>query len=45
MLPFVFKDIMGLEAEVLKGSQVEDIISVVLGHVKDGYKVINHNIN
>lgn len=37
-LPFIFKDIMGLEAEVLKGSQVEDIISIVFGHVKDGYK-------
>jgi len=41
-LPFVFKDIMGLEAEVMAGSQPDDIISAVFGHVKDGYKVINH---
>ncbi|XP_043098045.1 interferon-induced protein 44-like isoform X2 [Puntigrus tetrazona] len=37
-LPFVFKDIMGLEPEVLAGSQTEDIINAVFGHVKDGYK-------
>uniref|UniRef100_A0A9J7XWC7 Interferon-induced protein 44-like n=1 Tax=Cyprinus carpio carpio TaxID=630221 RepID=A0A9J7XWC7_CYPCA len=38
MLPFVFKDIMGLEPKVLEGSQTEDIINAVFGHVKDGYK-------
>ncbi|XP_073670473.1 uncharacterized protein [Paramisgurnus dabryanus] len=37
-LPYVFTDIMGLESEVLAGSQPEDIINVVFGHVKDGYK-------
>jgi len=41
-LPFVFKDIMGLEAEILAGSQADDIINAVFGHVKDGYKVTNH---
>ncbi|XP_048053904.1 interferon-induced protein 44-like [Megalobrama amblycephala] len=38
ILPFVFKDIMGLEAAVLAGSQTDDIINAVFGHVKDGYK-------
>ncbi|XP_050958561.1 interferon-induced protein 44-like isoform X2 [Labeo rohita] len=42
-LPFTFKDVMGLEVDdlqnfVSKGSQTEDIINVLLGHVKDGYK-------
>ncbi|CAM4502786.1 unnamed protein product [Leuciscus chuanchicus] len=37
-LPFVFKDIMGLEAQAMAGSQPEDIINIVFGHVKDGYK-------
>uniref|UniRef100_A0A8C1IXC6 Interferon-induced protein 44-like n=1 Tax=Cyprinus carpio TaxID=7962 RepID=A0A8C1IXC6_CYPCA len=37
-LPFVFKDIMGLEPDVLAGSQTEDIINALYGHVKDGYK-------
>ncbi|KAK7162209.1 hypothetical protein R3I94_004761 [Phoxinus phoxinus] len=37
-LPFVFKDIMGLEADALAGSQTDDIINAVFGHVKDGYK-------
>ncbi|KAL0204237.1 hypothetical protein M9458_002255, partial [Cirrhinus mrigala] len=37
-LPFTFKDVMGLESDVLKGSQTEDIINAVFGHVKDGYK-------
>nr|XP_017209939.1 interferon-induced protein 44-like [Danio rerio] len=37
-LPFVFFDIMGLESEALVGSQTEDIISAVFGHVQDGYK-------
>ncbi|XP_051744039.1 interferon-induced protein 44-like isoform X2 [Ctenopharyngodon idella] len=37
-LPFVFKDIMGLEAAALAGSQTDDIINAVFGHVKDGYK-------
>ncbi|XP_052401182.1 interferon-induced protein 44-like [Carassius gibelio] len=29
---------MGLEPEAFQGSQTEDIISAVFGHVKDGYK-------
>ncbi|KAK7166714.1 hypothetical protein R3I93_006469 [Phoxinus phoxinus] len=37
-LPFVFKDIMALEPGALAGSQTEDIINAVFGHVKDGYK-------
>ncbi|XP_050961140.1 interferon-induced protein 44-like isoform X2 [Labeo rohita] len=37
-LPFIFKDIMGLEPPILAGSQTEDIINSVFGHVKDGYK-------
>ncbi|XP_048017606.1 interferon-induced protein 44-like [Megalobrama amblycephala] len=37
-LPFVFKDVMGLEPDNLAGSHIEDIISIVLGHVKDGYE-------
>ncbi|XP_073722389.1 interferon-induced protein 44 isoform X3 [Misgurnus anguillicaudatus] len=37
-LPYVFTDIMGLEPKVLAGSQPEDIINAVFGHVKDGYK-------
>ncbi|XP_059409573.1 interferon-induced protein 44-like isoform X2 [Carassius carassius] len=37
-LPFIFKDIMGLEPEAFEGSQTEDIINAVYGHVKDGYK-------
>ncbi|XP_048053898.1 interferon-induced protein 44-like isoform X2 [Megalobrama amblycephala] len=37
-LPFVFKDVMGLEPEALAGSQPEEIINAVFGHVKDGYK-------
>lgn len=41
-LPFVLTDIMGLEPDVLEGSQPEDIINAIYGHVKDEYKVINH---
>ncbi|ROI62443.1 Interferon-induced protein 44 [Anabarilius grahami] len=37
-LPFIFKDIMGLEPEALAGSQPDEIINAVFGHVKDGYK-------
>ncbi|XP_052401180.1 interferon-induced protein 44-like [Carassius gibelio] len=37
-LPFVFKDIMGLEPAAFEGSHTEDIISAVFGHVTDGYK-------
>ncbi|XP_065110174.1 interferon-induced protein 44-like isoform X11 [Paramisgurnus dabryanus] len=37
-LPYVFTDIMGLESKVLAGSQPEDVINAVFGHVKDGYK-------
>ncbi len=33
---------MGLEPDVLAGSQPDDIIKAVFGYVKDGYKVINH---
>uniref|UniRef100_A0A671PKA3 Interferon-induced protein 44-like n=2 Tax=Sinocyclocheilus anshuiensis TaxID=1608454 RepID=A0A671PKA3_9TELE len=37
-LPFVLTDIMGLEPKLLEGSQPEDIISAIFGHVKDEYK-------
>ncbi|KAA0722595.1 Interferon-induced protein 44 [Triplophysa tibetana] len=37
-LPFVFRDIMGLEPDALAGSQIEDIVNAVFGHVKDGYE-------
>ncbi|XDV14548.1 hypothetical protein PO909_014783, partial [Leuciscus waleckii] len=37
-LPFVFKDIMGLEVEKMAGSQIDDITNAVFGHVKEGYK-------
>lgn len=37
-LPFVLTDIMGLEPDVLEGSQPEDIINAIYGHVKDEYK-------
>ncbi|KAL7846123.1 hypothetical protein AOLI_G00243150 [Acnodon oligacanthus] len=35
--PFVFCDIMGLEAEDAGGIQTEDIISVLEGRISDGY--------
>ncbi|XP_056586069.1 interferon-induced protein 44-like [Triplophysa dalaica] len=37
-IPLVFVDIMGLEPDTMAGSQPEDIIKAVFGHVKDGYK-------
>ncbi|XP_056588862.1 interferon-induced protein 44-like isoform X2 [Triplophysa dalaica] len=37
-LPIVFKDIMGLEPDAMAGSQAEDIINALFGHVKDGYE-------
>ncbi|XP_073716108.1 interferon-induced protein 44-like [Misgurnus anguillicaudatus] len=37
-LPYAFTDIMGLESAALAGSQPEDVINAVFGHVKDGYK-------
>ncbi|XP_050976980.1 interferon-induced protein 44 isoform X1 [Labeo rohita] len=37
-LPFVLTDIMGLQPKVLEGSQPEDIIKAIYGHVKDEYK-------
>nr|XP_055062208.1 interferon-induced protein 44-like [Misgurnus anguillicaudatus] len=37
-MPYVFTDIMGLESKALAGSQPEDIINAVFGHVKDGYE-------
>ncbi|XP_073699411.1 interferon-induced protein 44-like [Garra rufa] len=39
LLPFVFRDIMGMEPEKLCGSSTEDIVSAVFGHVKEQYKV------
>ncbi|XP_017312975.1 interferon-induced protein 44-like [Ictalurus punctatus] len=35
--PFVFTDIMGLEAEDERGVHTDDIKSILLGHVKNGY--------
>ncbi|XP_051748274.1 interferon-induced protein 44-like [Ctenopharyngodon idella] len=37
-LPFVFMDTMGLQPPALAGSQTDDIINALFGHVKDGYK-------
>ncbi|KAK2887776.1 hypothetical protein Q8A67_016004 [Cirrhinus molitorella] len=37
-LPFIVKDVMGLESKVLAGAQPEDIINAVFGHVKHSYK-------
>ncbi|XP_076846185.1 interferon-induced protein 44-like [Brachyhypopomus gauderio] len=38
-LPFVFNDVMGLEQD---GIHTEDIISAMLGHVKEGYEFNPH---
>ncbi|KAG9330322.1 hypothetical protein JZ751_025684, partial [Albula glossodonta] len=35
---FIFDDIMGLEAAEDGGVQVDDVISALKGHIKDGYK-------
>ncbi|XP_066517478.1 interferon-induced protein 44-like [Hoplias malabaricus] len=35
--PFVFSDVMGLEQRVSDGLHTEDIISILEGHVKNGY--------
>ncbi|XP_073722456.1 interferon-induced protein 44-like [Misgurnus anguillicaudatus] len=37
-LPYIFRDIMGLEAENMTGSQPDDIVNAVFGHVMDGYE-------
>ncbi|XP_065109973.1 uncharacterized protein [Paramisgurnus dabryanus] len=42
-LPFVFSDIMGLEAKMLHGLPVEDVISTILGHVMEDYKFKEDN--
>ncbi|KAG9333847.1 hypothetical protein JZ751_009997 [Albula glossodonta] len=34
---FVFNDVMGLEAEEQRGTQVDDIISALKGHIKEDY--------
>ncbi|XP_050960589.1 interferon-induced protein 44-like isoform X1 [Labeo rohita] len=38
LLPFVFRDIMGLEPDKLSGSAPEDIVNAVFGHVREQYK-------
>lgn len=38
-LPFVFNDIMGLQAEDSSGAQVQDIITAIKGSLVEGYKV------
>ncbi|KAA0722598.1 Interferon-induced protein 44 [Triplophysa tibetana] len=37
-LPFVLRDVMGLEPEKFKGASVEDIVNAVLGHIREKYK-------
>lgn len=37
--PFAFTDIMGLELDKSRSVQTEDIIKILLGHIKDGYNV------
>ncbi|XP_050968023.1 interferon-induced protein 44-like [Labeo rohita] len=37
-MPFVFKDVMGLQPKVLEGLQTEDIINAVFGHVRMAIK-------
>lgn len=38
-LPYVFSDIMGLENDDMEGSHPDDIISMLKGHVREGYRV------
>lgn len=40
-LPFVLNDVMGLESQEESGILPEDIISILQGHVKEGYTVEN----
>ncbi|XP_036419341.1 interferon-induced protein 44-like isoform X2 [Colossoma macropomum] len=35
--PFVFNDTMGMEAEISHGIQTNDLISILQGHVQEGY--------
>ncbi|KAA0722599.1 Interferon-induced protein 44 [Triplophysa tibetana] len=37
-LPFVLRDVMGLEPENFKGASIEDIVNAALGHIKEKYK-------
>uniref|UniRef100_A0A8C1U945 G domain-containing protein n=1 Tax=Cyprinus carpio TaxID=7962 RepID=A0A8C1U945_CYPCA len=37
-LPFVLTDTMGLKTEAMEGSQPEDVIKAIYGHVKENYK-------
>lgn len=41
-LPYIFRDIMGLEAGRLDGSDPDDIVKAVLGFLKDGFRVKDH---
>ncbi|XP_050967999.1 interferon-induced protein 44-like [Labeo rohita] len=38
LLPFVLRDIMGLEPDNMSGSSPEDIVNAVFGHVREQYK-------
>ncbi|XP_065109974.1 interferon-induced protein 44-like [Paramisgurnus dabryanus] len=42
-LPYIFRDIMGLESEILAGADPDDIVKAVFGHLKDGYKFGNYD--
>ncbi|XP_056586174.1 interferon-induced protein 44-like [Triplophysa dalaica] len=37
-LPFVLRDVMGLEPEKFNGCSTEDIVSAALGHIREKYK-------
>ncbi|XP_009304423.1 interferon-induced protein 44-like [Danio rerio] len=43
-LPFEICDVMGLEPQELSGLQPEDVVKIIHGHVKEGYKFTENPI-